>query len=167
MKNGLSGTSMRKLGEALELDPTALYAHFETKDDVVIACAEEAAVRIEENLISMALKDVENPDNLIKNLYDRSREMKPMMKFFVSVCGLSKYETAMEPALLRLSQRYQYYVEKFAGKLNCSAEEIAPYVYIVINTMSSYMLFGKDEFIAPQLELCKQEITKLLKNKTS
>ncbi len=162
VQNGLSDTSMRALGRALGLDPTALYAHFETKDEVIIACAEEAAVRIEENLVSMALKDIENPEALISNLYARSKEMKPLMKFFVSVCALAKYEEAMRPVLMRLSKRYNYYVEKFAQKLKCEPKDIAPSVYIVINTMSSYMLFGGDEFAAPQVETVKQTLNRML-----
>ncbi len=79
--------------------------------------------------------------------------MRPLMKFFVSVCASSKYEEALQPTLDQLTRRYNQYAEKFAEVLKCETEEVAPYVYIGINAMLGYMLFGQKRFTAPQLDL--------------
>ena len=39
-RDGLSGTTLRKVGAELGVDPTAVYRHFDSKDDLVAAMAE-------------------------------------------------------------------------------------------------------------------------------
>ncbi len=165
MKDGLSETSMRDLGKALSLDPTALYAHFKSKDDVVIACAQRASMIIETELVGSALYDLNDPPRLVRNLHDKAINMRPLMGFFVTVCTMQKYKTRMEPVLLNLSERYRHYTEKFAQKLKCEPEEIAPYVYIVIDTMLSFMIFGQDNFEAPQIGIAYSALVDLLKRR--
>ncbi len=162
---GLSHTSTKDLCNALGLNSGGVFWYFKTKDDIIIACAEEAVIRIENDLIGAALENIEKPDTLAKDLHDRAIKMRPLMKFFVSVCSTSKYEDAIQPALDNLSNRYKHYTQKFAEKLCCSEEEIAPYVYIVINTLLSYMLFGKKSFTAPQLEMAYKELIRLLEKR--
>ncbi len=118
MKNGLSETSMRDLGKALNLNTAGIYWYFKDKDEVVIACAEEAAVRIEHALIDAALEDVENPKLLVENLYKRCEKVRPIMKFFVSVCALSIYEDALRSVLDGLSVGYKKYAIQFSDKLD-------------------------------------------------
>ncbi len=165
MKKGLTHTSTRDLCEALHLNTGGVFWYFDTKDEIIIACAEAAAVRIEKELIGVALKDIEDPEKLRTDLRVRSEEMRPLMKFFVSVCACQKYEDAVQHTLENLTSRYQQYTKKFAKKLNCSPEEIAPYVYIVINTMLSYMLFGKSSFVAPQLDLVYDVLKNILEKR--
>src|SRR6201984_107688 len=40
-KDGVSGFSMPKLGRALGADPTAVYRHFASKDDLVLAIVDQ------------------------------------------------------------------------------------------------------------------------------
>ncbi len=167
MKNGLAHTSTRDLCDALNMQAGGIFYYYNTKDEIIIACAEEATVRIERDLIGVALKDVDNPEKLAKDLYDRAVAMRPLMKFFVSVCSTSKYDEAIQPSLDKLSERYKVYTEQFADKLCCSPKDVAPYVYIVINTMLSYMLFGKKNFVAPQLELVYNALKEMLKIRDS
>ncbi len=167
MAKGLSHTSTKDLCDALNLNSGGVFWYFKTKDDIIIACAEEAAIRIENDLVGAALADIDDPEKLAKDLHDRSVKMRPLMKFFVSVCSSSKYEEAIQPALDNLSQRYKHYTRKFAEKLCCSEEEIAPYVYTVINTMLSYMLFGKKSFTAPQLTMAYDALVEFLKKRDS
>ena len=39
-KDGVAGFSLPKLGRALGADPTAIYRHFASKDDLILAIAE-------------------------------------------------------------------------------------------------------------------------------
>ncbi len=165
MSKGLSHTSTKDLCNALNLNSGGVFWYFKTKDEIIIACAEEAAIRIENDLIGTALNHINNPEIIARDLHDRSIKMRPLMKFFVSVCSSSKYEEAIQPALDNLSKRYKLYCEKFAEKLCCSEEEVAPYVYIVINTMLSYMIFGKKSFAAPQLKMVYNETVRLLEKR--
>ena len=65
-------TSTRSLSKALKLQNAGLYYYFESKDEAVVLCAEEAALRLENALIVSAMKDIKNPDLMMKRLQSRA-----------------------------------------------------------------------------------------------
>ena len=159
--NGLSGTSTRSLSSALKLQNAGLYYYFASKDEAVILCAEEAAIRLENALIGPAISDIAEPDVMMKRLQSRADEMAPTMRFLVSVCVSSQYKNDMKPALDRLAERYEHYAEHVAKKLNCTKEDIEPYVYMTITAVANYMIFSEDSFVAPQMKIVKDAIKRL------
>ncbi len=164
IEKGLSETSTRSLSSALKLQNAGLYYYFESKEEAVILCAEEAALRLEDNLIGPALMDLKHPEQLMKRLKSRADEMAPTMKFLVSVCVNNQYKDSMKPTLDRLTKRYDHYAGLIANKLNCKKEEIEPYVYMTITAVTNYMIFGEDIFVAPQMKIAKDEISRFLDN---
>ena len=163
IENGLD-SSTRSLSGALKLQNAGLYYYFDSKDDAVLACAEAAAIRLEETLLAPALKDLGNPDIMFKRLQSRADEMTPTMRFLVSVCVNGKYKERMKPALHRLDQRYEHYADMISEKLGCKKEDIAPYVYLVITAVANYMIFEEDVFISPQMEIAKRAIKSFSKS---
>lgn len=157
IENGLD-SSTRSLSSALKLQNAGLYYYFESKDDAVIACAEAAALRLEDALLAPALKDLNNLDLMFKRLQSRADEMTPTMRFLVSVCVNDKYKESMKPALKRLDERYEHYAELISEKLDCKKEDIEPYVYMVITAVANYMIFEEDVFISPQMQIAKKAI---------
>lgn len=155
---GLHDTSTRDLSKAMKLQNAGLYYYFSAKDDAVIACAEEAAVRLETNLIYAALAELDTPEKMMDHLQSISNEMAPLMKFLASVCVTPRYELAIRPALDRLARRYKQYAEKFAEKLGCPVERIEPYVYMGITAASNYMLFNENSYIKPQMDMIKERL---------
>ncbi len=166
MAQGVSNTPTKDLCKALDMQTGGIFYYFSTKDEIVIECAEEAKERIERDLFEVALNDIYNPDKLIDDLYVRANEMRPLMNFFISVSTNKKYNEATKDILNRLNIRYDYYVQQLAEKLESKPDDVAPYIYTVINTMLSYMLFGEEKFVAPQLKLVKKALTNIL-NKNS
>lgn len=162
IEKGLTATSTRSLSRALKLQNAGLYYYFETKDEAVIACAEEAALRLENALIPGALRDIGDPDIMMKRLQSRADEMAPTMRFLVTVCASSQYKDKMKPALDRLTDRYGHYAEQVAKKLNCNKEDVEPYVYLVITAVANYMIFAEDSLVAPQMQIAKEAIRNLL-----
>ena len=162
IEKGLTATSTRSLSSALKLQNAGLYYYFESKDEAVIACAEEAALRLENALIPAALRDIGDPDRMMSRLQSRADEMAPTMRFLVTVCASSQYKDKMKPALDRLDERYKHYTEQVAKKLNCATEDIEPYVYLVITTVANYMIFSEDSLIAPQMKIAKKAINELI-----
>ena len=163
IKQGLSETSVRDLSGALNLQSGGIYYYFDDKDDVIAACAEEAALRLENELICSAMKNLSDPELMIRKLYARCDELSSTMKFFASVCALSRFEERVKPVLDRLSKRYEFYVERFAEKLNCETAQVRPYVFMAITTMSDYMIFGGREYVEPQLVIFKEKLEELLR----
>lgn len=135
IRRGLYETSVRDLSRALALQSGGIYYWFKDKDDVVVTCAEEAALRLEEHLIAPALQDIREPDRMMERL---------------------------RPVLGRLAERYEKYAARFASELHCELQEIAPYVYFAITTVTDYMIFGEASYIEPQIRLIKSTIGSIL-----
>ncbi len=161
IEQGLFETSTRSLSKALKLQSGGLYNHFSSKDEAVIVCAEQAAIRLEDTLISPAMRDMGDPDRMMKRLRSRADEMAPTMRFLVSVCSSDRYKDDMKPVLDRLAERYEHYTEKAAEKLGCTKEDVEPYVYLTITAVSNYMIFAEDKYIYPQIRLVKEALRSL------
>lgn len=153
IKKGLTHTRTRDLCDALNMNSGGVFYYFKTKDEIILACTEEAAKRMERDLLDAALGSIEDPKKMIEKLWERSTALQPLMKFFVSVCACTKYEHAIQPILDQLTRRYHQYAQKFAEVFCCECEEIEPYVYITINTMFNYMMFGQKSYTESQLNL--------------
>ena len=161
ISNGLE-TSTRSLSKALKLQNAGLYYYFDSKDEAVILCAEAAALRLENNLILPAIKDITNPDLMMKRLQSRADEMSPTMRFLVSVCVSETYKDQIKPVLDRLSGRYTQYAERVAKALKCDVQEILPYVYMAITAVTDYMIFREDDMVYPQIQIIKNKLKELL-----
>lgn len=160
IEKGLYETSTRSLSSALQLQNAGLYYYFESKDEAVILCAEEAAIRLENELIPSAINEIKNPDAMMMHLQDEADRMAPTMRFLVSVCVSIRYKDSMKPVLDRLAQRYSMYVDKAAQALNCDRNDIEPYVYMAITAVANYMIFAEDALVKPQLTIVKEIIRK-------
>lgn len=162
IENGLYETSTRSLSKALKLQNAGLYYYFTSKDEAVIQCAEEAALRIENALIAPTIRDLADPDSMMKRLRSRADEMAPTMRFLATVSGSKRYHDGMKPISEGMAKRYEYYVDKIAEKMNCDRTEIEPYVYMTIAAVMNYMIFGELSFAMPQIKIVKDEIRKLI-----
>lgn len=159
IEKGLYETKARDLGSALKMQPSGLYYHFKSKDEIVLECAEEAAVRLEDALLMPVINMLDNPEQAEALSEEVPDEMMSMTRFFAQVCTANKYREQMKPALCRLKEREKAYCDAIAKKLGCSTEEIAPWFFACIASMESYMIFGEEacpvnpsEFIIPTIK---------------
>lgn len=164
IENGLYETSTRSLSSALKLQSGGLYYYFASKDEAVIQCVEEATLRIEKALIEPTIRDMADPDGMMKALRRRADRMAPTMQFIASVIASKRYHEQMKPVTDRMNQRYAHYVDLIAKKLGCSAAEIQPYVYMTIAAVMNYMIFGEVTFAMPQIAIVKDKIRSLTDN---
>ena len=123
--NGLE-TSTRSLSNALQLQNAGLYYYFGNKDEAVVLCTEEAALRLENALLPSVSNGIDDPEAMMELIRARAVEMAPTMRFFASVCVSNRYREAVKPILDRLAQRYDRYAEKVAEHLRCDKAEIEP-----------------------------------------
>lgn len=161
IENGLYEVSTRSLSRALKLQNAGLYYYFASKDEAVIQCAAEAAIRVEDALIAPTIQDMADPDNMMRRLKARADKMAPTMRFLATVSGSKRYQEEMKPVIDGMGKRYAHFVDVVAKKLDCDSEEIEPYVYITISAVIGYMVFGEAAFTAPQIKIVKDEIKKL------
>jgi AcrR family transcriptional regulator len=90
---GVAGFSLPKLGRALGADPTAVYRHFGSKDDLVLAVAD--------HLIEEAADGLQPKECWIDTLTDACRRLREIYLIHPAAASLSAYRTTQGPAEMR------------------------------------------------------------------
>jgi AcrR family transcriptional regulator len=91
---GVAGFSMPKLGRALGADPTAVYRHFGSKDDLVLAIADR--------LIAEAMNGLTPSECWVETLIDTTRRLRRTYRAHPAAASLSSFRTTQRPAEIRV-----------------------------------------------------------------
>ena len=161
VEKGLASTSSKDLCRAGDFQYGGIYYYFDTKEEIVLACAEEAISRIEQDAFGIALKDIKDVSNMMEHLGALADSLSPTMRFLVSVCVSPEYGEKAKPYLVKLAGRYPYYTEKIAEILGCTKEEVEPYVHLSILALNNYMIFNERALFLPQIEAAKKGLMML------
>lgn len=161
VEKGLYDISIRDLAAALGMQPSGLYYHFKSKDEIVVACAEEAELRLEDMLLLPIFDCPDDISHYVKILGESMPQIVPMMQFFTQVCTTKEYKTDIQPVLERLKKRHREYSIKFAGQLGCKPEEVAPYLYACVAIAANHMIFGENFYYTEPLYLIEGAIREL------
>jgi len=94
---GVAGFSMPRLGRALGADPTAVYRHFASKDDLVLAIADR--------LIEEAMDGLPAHDCWVETVIDIIRRQRRSYLAHPAAASLSSFRTTGRPAELRVVDR--------------------------------------------------------------
>ncbi len=93
-ENGVDGFSMPKLGRALGADPTAVYRHFASKDDLVLAIADQ--------LIKEAMAGLEPHACWVDTVTDTTRRLRQTYCDHPAAASLAACRTTQRPAEMRI-----------------------------------------------------------------
>lgn len=167
VEKGLTVTTTTDLCNAAGLQNGGIYYYFDTKEEMVIACAETAIERIEKRAFGMVLEDIGDIEYMMNHLGAMAKELSPVMRFLVSVCVSQEYGEKVKPSLVKLANRYPYYTEQIAKILGCTPEEVEPYVHLSILAINNYMIFGEKALFEPQMQSAKRELMKLAEKRES
>ena len=165
IEKGLMVTTTTDLCNANNLQNGGIYYYFDTKEEMILACAEEAIFRIEQSAFSIALEDIKDVANMVDHLGTLADKLSPVMRFLVSVCVSQEYGEKAKPYLVQLAGRYPYYTERIAEILGCTKEEVEPYVHLSILALNNYMIFNERALFLPQIEAAKKGLMQLAKRK--
>ena len=91
--DGIEGFSLPKLGRALGADQTAVYRHFASKDDIVLALADR--------LIEEAMTGFEPQACWVDTLLDMARRLRRTYLAHPAAASISSYRTTQGPAEIR------------------------------------------------------------------
>lgn len=161
VKKGLTVTTTTDLCNAAGLQNGGIYYYFDTKETMVIACAEAAIERIEKRAFGVALENMGDIAYMMSHLGAMAEELSPVMRFLVSVSVSQEYGEKIKPSLVKLANRYPYYTEQIAKVLGCTPQEVEPYVHLSILAINNYMIFGEKALFEPQIQSAKRELMKL------
>ena len=132
VEKGLTVATTKDLCKAAKLQNGGIYYYFSTKEEIVLACAEEAISRIEKAAFAIVFEDISDIKSMTDHLGELADKMSPTMRFLVSVCVSREYGEKVKPSLVRLAARYPYYTGRIAEILGCTDEEVAPFVHLSI-----------------------------------
>ncbi len=90
---GIAGFSLPKLGRALGADPTAVYRHFASKDDLVLAVAD--------HLIEASAARVYPKDCWVETLTELCRQTRQTYRAHPAAASLSSYRVTRGPAEMK------------------------------------------------------------------
>ena len=165
VEKGLTVATTKDLCTAAKLQNGGIYYYFSTKEEIVLACAEEAISRIERSAFDIVLEDISDVKGMMERLGVLADKMSPTMRFLVSVCVSQEYGEKVKPALSRLAARYPYYTEKIAEILGCTQDEVEPFVHLSILALNNYMIFAERALFDPQIKAAKKELLRLAARK--
>jgi AcrR family transcriptional regulator len=125
-QHGVDGFSMPKLGRALGADQTAVYRHFASKDDLVLAIADR--------LIEEAMVDLQPQGCWVDAIADGARRMRRAYQAHPAAASISAYRTTQGPAELRA-------VDTLLGAIHDAGFEGAE-AALMYRTVADYLLAG-------------------------
>jgi TetR/AcrR family tetracycline transcriptional repressor len=92
--DGIAGFSLPKLGRALGTDPTAVYRHFASKDDLILAIADQ--------LIEESSGGLVPGDCWVSTLAESTRRLRTTYLAHPAAASLSAYRTTQGPAEMHI-----------------------------------------------------------------
>ena len=134
-KDGVAGFSLPKLGRALGADPTAIYRHFASKDDLVLAIAEA--------MIEEGLRDLEPFECWMETLREIAHRARRGCLEHPAAASLVTYRTTQGPAEMRS-------VDIILGALHQAGftGKEAALVYRAFGDFALYWAGGEGTFLA-------------------
>jgi AcrR family transcriptional regulator len=134
-EDGVAGFSLPKLGRALGADPTAIYRHFASKDDLVLAIAEA--------MIEEGLRDLKPSECWLETLREIAHRARSGCLAHPAAASLVAYRTTQGPAEMRS-------VDIILGALNEAgfAGKEAALVYRAFGDFALYWAGGEGTFLA-------------------
>ena len=165
IEKGLTAVTTKELCSAVQLQNGGIYYYFTSKDEIVLACAEEAINRIEQAALDVVFEDLNDIRHMMEHLGSMADKMSPTMRFLVSVCVSQEYGEKVKPSLIRLAARYPYYTRRIARLLDCDESEVEPFVHLSILAINNYMIFAERALFDPQIEAAKNGLLALARRK--
>ena len=165
IEKGLTAVTTKELCSAAQLQNGGIYYYFTSKDEIVLACAEEAINRIEQAALDVVFEDLNDIRHMMEHLGSMADKMSPTMRFLVSVCVSQEYGEKVKPTLVRLAAQYSYYTRRIARLLGCSESEVEPFVHLSILAINNYMIFAERALFDPQIEAAKNGLLALARRK--
>jgi len=142
---GIAGFSLPKLGRALGTDPTAVYRHFASKDDLVLAIADR--------LIEESSAGLEPSDCWMDTLTESARRLRSTYMAHPAAASLSACRTTQGPAEMHIVNIIIGAVLQ-AGFENAEAAR----VYRAIGDFALYWAGSEAAFLALDERLQKKDI---------
>lgn len=164
--NGVENTTMRAMCEATGLTASSLYYRFKNKDEIVLAASCYGLDSVTRELFWVAAEKINDFQELLIAVLKYVDSKKRSVKRIYQVLASPKYgEKFKEMAHSDPSVMYKY-VGMLSERLQCSTEELLPYVGLTIAVIREYVIWENRESTKQKIkfiydkclaECCKSE----------
>lgn len=152
VRNGVENTTMRTLCDSTNLSASSLYYRFKDKDEIVLQAAYFGLNSVTKELFWVAAEKIDNFQELfvafLKNVDAKKRSIRLIYQVLASPKYGKKFKsmTHSGPAVI-----YKY-AGMLSERLNCSTEELMPYVELTIAVIREYVIWEDSEHARQNLK---------------
>lgn len=157
-KTGIEGTSITTLCETAKVNPKVMYDYFESKDDIVMACAIKGVENVYDRVYKYVLSDgdlFEDIEKMIKDFYASRAEIRFLFQVLVS----PNYMKRLRAVVKELHNKYFDCKKAIADGLGQPFENVDAIFNILIGVIDYYCLTEDEHY----LEVSKTLIYKVIK----
>lgn len=153
-KNGIEGTSSKKLSEACGMSPGNIFHYFATKDEIIIKSTAFCMAKVEDDFMENAPKDADDIKRFLREVpYWTAQKHGEKYRFMYQVYTSPKYRKYGTEFFEGVRRRYTEYAKFLEPKLGIPWQVLQPLIYMFVRASVHYALFEDEEYLKPQIAL--------------
>lgn len=167
-KNGLEGTSTKKLAEACGMSPGNIFHYFATKDEIIIKSTAYCMAKVEDDFMANAPKNAEDlPRFLRETPYWTAKKHGRKYRFMYQVYTSPKYRKYSPEFFKGVRERYTVYAKELSPKLGIPWQTLQSLIYIFVRACVHFALFEDEEYLKPQISFMEEVLPMVTKKYSS
>lgn len=168
VRNGVENTTMRTMCNATGLTASSLYYRFKDKDEIILEASYYGLNAVTKELFWVAAEKINNFQELFIAFLKNVDARKQSIRLIYQVLGSPKYGEKFK-RMTHSGPRIVYkYSRMLSEKLNCSPEELIPYIELTIAVIREYAIWENTESTKKKLKFiydkCLADCCKVAKN---
>ena len=158
---GLENTTITHLCEAAKVNPKIMYDYFDSKDDIVVACAKRCIERISSKIYKYATSDGELLDD-VKALINDYYADREMVRFYFQAMVSPFYKEFLKDELAVLLEKHHECKVLIAESLNKPYDVVDQIYNMAIGVIDYYCLTEDKHYIEVSYALLERLINEEL-----
>lgn len=151
-ENGISQTSMRKLGAACGMTNAGLFAHFSGKEQIITESIAYCMTKVEDDFMALAPKNVDDLERFLKEMPYITRERHgAKYRFMYQIYTQPAYMEQGKAFFCGVYERYTEYAKALAPKLGVAWEDLQAMIFMFVRASVHYAMFGNEEYLQSQM----------------
>ena len=152
VRNGVENTTMRTICTETNLTASSLYYRFKGKDEIILEASCYGLNSVTRELFWVAAEKINDFQALLIAFLKNVDARKQSIKLIYQVLSSPKYGEKFKKMTHSAPKVIYKYAEMLSEKLNCSPEELMPYVGLTIAVIREYVIWENRESTKQKLK---------------
>lgn len=132
-QKGIEGISVKDFSKSTGMSASSLYYWFKDKDEIVLDSVRWGLDKNVNAIFDYAFKHTDDLSELSKGIMNIAQEQKLEFRLIFQIATSPQYGEKIRQLADELDNLYLKYTEVLASKLNIDADELYPYVNLVVS----------------------------------